>query len=229
MSIFRTTRISMPYHKALFIHCSRLPAKYLPGGIWHSVGRANDYLGLGHGRGKVGFYFIVENFLLVAVTLCLGSAIVWPLVGIPALQGTILWLSVFLAFAMLLFPWAVKLITKGQQTLSTAAYFVALVLLIVYWTLAGLAFACYLSAFGGLALSVSLVEVVGVYIFSWSVGYISLFAPQGIGVAEFVSGSLLGDGGGPGQIVGFLVGFRLLVLAADLLSWFLSGVMKTRR
>src|SRR5688572_8541315 len=46
--IFQTCSINIRYTEALGIHCTRLPAKYLPGGIWHSVARANDYFVLGH-------------------------------------------------------------------------------------------------------------------------------------------------------------------------------------
>jgi hypothetical protein len=56
-------------------------------------------------------------------------------------------------------------------------------------------------------------------------GYLALFAPQGIGVAEFVSGYLLA-GKDATRLLGFLVSFRLLVLAADLAAWALSLLMR---
>jgi len=41
--VFHGCKISISYKDAFYIHAGRLPAKYLPGGIWHSVARAADY------------------------------------------------------------------------------------------------------------------------------------------------------------------------------------------
>jgi glycosyltransferase 2 family protein len=83
--LFSAVGLRTDFLACLRIHCRRLPAKYLPGGIWHSVGRANDYLVLGHDSRRIGLYFVAENVILVSVTLGLGTA----LMAQPATPGVL--------------------------------------------------------------------------------------------------------------------------------------------
>lgn len=224
--IFRSCGVQLAYLAAFHIHCNRLPAKYLPGGIWHSVGRANDYHLLGIGASQLAVYFIVENFLLVAVTLTLSAGVVAPLVAIPLVSMLLTWLPFLLGAGLLLFPVALRLLSRQHWSLTAGAYLAGALLQGVYWCLIGLAFTAYISAFDNLALAVSTLQTAAIYIFSWCLGYLALFAPQGIGVAEFISGNLL-RAGGAAELVALLVGFRVLVLVADLLSWGLAAAIKT--
>jgi hypothetical protein len=224
--VFKTCGINIKYTQTLNIHCLRLPAKYLPGGIWHSIARANDYFVLGHGAKSLAVYFIVENFLLVSVTLFMSAGIVHSLIAMPSLERIVLVLPLIMGLALVLFPFALRLFGKPNEPISISAYFTALVLLILYWCLVGLTFACYISAFELLGVQSSLLEIAGIYIFSWSLGYLAFFAPQGIGVAEFIAGNLLTSGDIAGQIVAFLFGFRFLILVADVACWVLALFVK---
>jgi glycosyltransferase 2 family protein len=226
--LFRSCQMQIGYGTTLFIHCSRLPAKYLPGGIWHSVGRAADYSTLGHRGKKIGAYFIVENFLLVAVTLGMSAGFVDNMIRIPALQTAVSLLPYCMAVALLVFPWVLQTFAQKNEPFSVTGYFMALGLLIVYWCMIGIAFVTYISAFDGLQLMTSTVETAAIYIFSWVLGYMALFAPQGIGVAEYISGTLLTDGNQAGAILALLVGFRVLALVADLVTWFLVTFVKRK-
>ena len=65
----------------------------------------------------------------------------------------------------------------------------------------------------------SYLELGGIYLFSWGVGFLAVFAPQGIGVFEMVGSQLMQS---PLGFVGFAAligGFRLVILVADLLVW----------
>lgn len=226
--IFRTCHIDIAWLTALHIHCSRLPAKYLPGGIWHSLGRANDYYNLGHGVKMIGFYFVLENFLLITVTLLMSAGVVQDQIESPNLRIFVQSLPILMGIALLIFPAGARLFMKMKNTFSVKAYFKAVIVLFVYWCIVGLTFACYISAFTALALNSSLVEMASIYIFSWSIGYLALFAPQGIGVAEFIAGNLLTRDNQVGQILAFLIGFRVLILIADLATWAIAGMLKPK-
>ena len=66
----------LEYTKAFFIHASYLPAKYLPGGIWHSVGRSHSYYKNGISIRSISAYLLYENIVIASVTLVLGGIIV---------------------------------------------------------------------------------------------------------------------------------------------------------
>ncbi len=87
------------------------------------------------------------------------------------------------------------------------------------WCIAATAFVIYLSAFPGLALQAAPLETAGAYLFSWGVGFIAIFAPQGIGVFEVVAADLMRGAGTFMSVAALLGGFRIIVLAADATVW----------
>jgi hypothetical protein len=215
---FKTLGHDLSYAYLLRVHCRRLPAKYLPGGIWHSVGRAHDYVAAGHSPALLGFFFMLENFLLVAVTLGMSAWIVQPLVAIPLLSMLTGILSPLMGLALLVCPFVLRVVSRGRNVVALGPYWSSVLVLASYWVLLSVAFVFYLSAFDTLPIRGATFEFGAIYVFSWCLGYMALFAPQGIGVAEFISATLLA-GSGVGAVAAFLIGFRLLALVADLLTW----------
>jgi hypothetical protein len=59
----------------------------------------------------------------------------------------------------------------------------------------------------------------GIYLFSWGVGFLSIFAPQGLGVFELVASELLKGSIGFMGLAALIGGFRAVVLVADLVVW----------
>ena len=97
------------------------------------------------------------------------------------------------------------------------------------WCIAATAFVIYLSAFPGLTLQAGPLESAGAYLFSWGVGFISIFAPQGIGVFEVVAADLMRGAGTLMSVAALLAGFRLIVLAADATVWAALHVLSANR
>lgn len=223
VSLFSACGIRMSYNSCLHIHCSRLPAKYIPGGIWHSVGRANDYLLLGHAHGKVATFFMLENLLLVGVTFAMSAPFVSRLLTAPELQALLLAGTVLAALAIALAPLLLRVLSRGRLTIAWRGYLLAVPSLVLYWCVVGLSFTSYIAAFSELSLQGSNLETVAVYVFSWCMGYLAIFAPQGVGIMEFVSGYLLAAGEGL-KLVGLIAGFRLVILSADICTWLISGL-----
>jgi hypothetical protein len=226
--LFQACGIHIAYDSCLRIHCSRLPAKYLPGGIWHSVGRANDYLLLGHAQGKVAMFFLLENVLLVGVTFAMSAPLVSRLLPVQELQAIVIAGAVLAILGVILTPLLLQLVSRRRLTIKLQGYLSAIPALLLYWCIVGLSFASYLRAFSELSLQGTVLETVAVYVFSWCMGYLAIFAPQGVGVLEFVSGYLL-DGPKGLQLVGLVAGFRLVILLADISTWLTTVVAgKTR-
>lgn len=206
--------ISVPFPVVYFIHVNRLPARYLPGGIWQTVARASDFFV--HGISKAG----IAKTIGLEIGVALGLAL---LMGATALilSGGVLPVTLLVPVALagliglvgqliLLFRRHISLTQHVLTAYAKGVFAFALV-----WLLYGFAFALYVKQLlpGALAL-----ENVGIYLLSWAVGFFAFFAPQGIGVFELVSSYLM-KGEMVASFVMALLGFRLLALMSDLLVW----------
>lgn len=226
--ILRSRRLTLNYTTALRIHAARLPAKYLPGGIWHSVARAGDYRTEGIATSAVGWYLLIENIIIAAVTLALGGGLVaiqsslvpeWRIAGFISLIIGVTALAIVPVISRKS-RWESIQLTVPEEYIKSVFYMIG------YWSMVGLAFASYMRSFETLSLTGSSLEVAGIYIFSWAIGFITLIAPQGIGISEFVSSQLL-EGTLPATgFMALIAGFRILILMADLLAWSCSLVLR---
>lgn len=220
--------VSMDYKTALRIHISRLPAKYLPGGIWHSVARAADYRVAGMDSGTIVRYLILENVVIVAVALGIGS--------IFALRANSSSYVAFVMAAVMVMSWVLLLLLPRLSRLgagpgqfsSGPAYLRSILVIAGYWCLAAVSFSLFIMAFPGLHVSVSPWITGGIYLFSWGVGYLAVFAPQGLGVAEVVSGLLLGSDIDLASMIIVLLGFRILMAVADIACWMIYSLVDRR-
>ncbi|ANJ67708.1 hypothetical protein A9404_10275 [Halothiobacillus diazotrophicus] len=89
----------------------------------------------------------------------------------------------------------------------------------VFWILSSISFLFFLDAFSSDLLGSSWLQVVGVYLYSWGVGFLAIFAPQGVGVFEVVAANLLNSNFPIQGLIVVLVLFRLVTALADLLFW----------
>jgi glycosyltransferase 2 family protein len=223
--ILRFLGYTLPYKKLLKIHARRLPARYLPGGIWHTVGRLVDYRSCGIAKRDLSVLVFFETFLPVPVTFFIGGSLLL-LNAQGVLPGFLKFTSTVTSFFLLLTPFFVLLFNpfkKYRSAKNIYSYLGLLLLSLFFWFLAASSFALYFYSVslqeGG---SQSFVSLAGTYVFSWGTGYISIFAPQGIGVFEVVAGKLIDLPLSLGSSVAFLAGFRLIALMADCLIYFSS-------
>lgn len=230
--IFKSHTIYLNYKTLLFIHCNRLPAKYLPGGIWHTVARSNDYYKKGISTRDLSSYLLIENIMIAAITLIVGGFVVLGLIkNNEAIWYLSVCLLIFISFAsLIMLPWVTRFfILKNTTGIIKSTYFGSIFCILLYWLIAAVAFVSYLHAFKGITLSVSEIEAGGIYIFSWGIGFITLFAPQGIGVAEFISAKLLTNNISTGAFIALLASFRMIGLIADLTVWLLSFLLGDKK
>lgn len=209
--------VRIDYGCLLNIHVGRLPARYLPGGIWHTVSRVVDLHEKGVTRSQLSLMLLLENILPIGVALTLGGLCLrtagntsWPAVSAIAIGPTIL-LSGYLMVRRI-FP------TKLPRV-SPSAYLKSVAVTFAFWTGAATAFFLYWSAFPAARFSLPTLEIYGVYLVSWVAGFITIFAPQGIGVFESVAGLLLRTSMTFGGAAILVAGFRVAVLLADMLAF----------
>lgn len=205
------------YRDLLAIHVARLPARYLPGGIWHTVSRVMDLHGRGVGRRELTAMVVLENSLPLATAGLLGGAFLcvtgnaqWPAIA------ALLVAPVVLAAAWLALR---HRSLRPQGRFGLRSFLAATAASAVFWVLAAASFYCYWCAFPDARGSAGALQIAGTYLVAWAAGFASVFAPQGIGVFEAVAAIFLKGALGFAGAAVLVAGFRLVLLAADLLAW----------
>jgi hypothetical protein len=222
--VLREIGAKIDYHTLLTIHVGRLPARYLPGGIWHTVSRVMDLHRLGVSRSQLSIMVLMENLVPVGVALTLGGLCLWVAGGMTWLiLAAVLGGPALLAGIPLLLRHRVLL---ANRKFALRSYLKLTVVIAAFWIIAATAFYCYWSAFPAVRGSVSALHIYGIYLVAWVAGFVSVFAPQGIGVFEAVAGIFLqGTLTFAGATV-LAAGFRVAILAADMLAAGLLFAMK---
>lgn len=218
--VFKGCGSEVSWYQAFQTHAARLPARYLPGGIWHTVGRVVDYREQGVAARHLTVFVVLENGLAAATTLAAGGAIVFTMRGADTLGSIAAVASAvaIVALPAMLFVLNSRVLQEPDR-LSVAAYAKSLCLVFTFWAGAAAAFLLYLNAFSASSAQYSSIEMAGIYLFSWGVGFISIFAPQGIGVFELVASELMNGPIGFMGLAALIAGFRVVVLVADLVVW----------
>jgi hypothetical protein len=213
----------LKYSDALFIYANRLPARYIPGGVWHSVSRGVDFHSFGMDINQIGRYFIIENVISLSMALLLGGIL------ITLGQNYNLPVSIMLSFAslglimLLLLPvmlnryFSHKDIKISEITIAQTVK--GVLLTGAFWMIAGICFWQYILGFPISMDGLSYLDIAGSYIFSWAIGFIVIFAPQGIGITEFVATNIINVNVDLNVYLILVLGFRLVILSADLIMW----------
>lgn len=220
VQVFRSCGFDLGYRSALIIHVRYLPAKYIPGGIWHTVGRVAEFKSLGFEPKALAVFLFLENSLAAAVTFLLGASILCIQKGWILWDGGMLLIAVLASGALIagLFVVNSRRLT-GKKGFSVFRYLLLVGTVMLFWFFATTAFVLYINAVSvGLSIP-SVIETAGIYLFSWGVGYVSLFAPQGVGVFEAVVSMLLDSETSMGALVVLVAGFRVVILAADMMIY----------
>jgi len=229
--VFSCMGYKVPYSRFLQIHISRLPARYLPGGIWHTVGRLRDYHAHGISKNQVAIFTLIETLFPCIITFLLGGGYLWLTSEHEIIYNMVGTLAAASLCILVFLPlWVNKKFSNYLTENFYIIYFLLVFLSILFWITASASFVFYYSSMAATLLPAHLIKIAATYIFSWGVGYISIFAPQGIGVFELVAGKIMDLPMTLGGAISFLAGFRIVAFAADVLSWLAYyGVKRTKR
>ncbi len=212
-------------------------AKYLPGNVFHLVGRQVMGRRLGHGQARLAFASLVEAILLLLIAGALSLPIVWR-----SLDRTLLRVLVpaGLALVLMVAPWLYRHCHRrfyslgdkveratSQATLSTiwrllaagllyAAFFA--VVAAIFWMLAW-----SVADSGGP--SIDLIASISVVALAWLVGFATPGSSAGIGVREAVLiAALEGTLGMPASTL-IALALRLVSIAGDVIFFALSAAV----
>lgn len=203
--------------------------KYVPGGIWAIVGRAE--MAVRGGTNRSDAYVstgisMMTTYLASIVVIAVGSILSWtyPILGIALLAGGVLGLTLyaqprihaavlssskkFLPNGIVLAPWKILL---RYTALHTPA-----------WILMSLSTSITASAFGA---KVSIAEMFFFTASSWLIGFIAIGVPGGIGVRESVFTALATPAIGAPLAVSIALASRFVFILADVLGALGSNVI----
>lgn len=202
-----------PFPQMFKVNAMSQLAKYLPGGIWHLVGRAGYYTAENLSASQITWAMIAENIWLVSSAFCLGGATL----GLYLLQGQPLQAGIVAAGMIVLDAIAVFVLFRIRHTAVTLQTVGRIVLLqIILWTLIGGSLWALLPDQPN-----SLLLVISAFLLGWFVGYVSILAPSGLGVRELVLTALLGVIIAPQQALIYATVNRVIWIFTELL---LAGV-----
>jgi glycosyltransferase 2 family protein len=164
--------------------------KYIPGNIWHFVGKAAAYKDNGFSIGAIRDALVIENLWLVGGAFAYGLALM-VIFNSYLIQHLFfshrMYVAVFfVAVLLLLFLGNKVLKVNFRRLFSSHRLNVKIIFLqIVIWSLLGLSFAVltipFIHPMGSTILMIS-----GLYAIAYSFGFVTPFAPAGIGVREAV-------------------------------------------
>ena len=199
---------NISYFKLVAIYVERLPTKYLPGGIWHTVTRYIKYSELGVDKNTLMRLGTIELAIPLIVALLLGGTLYVkdPLISSTALITLIVTLLLSIIINL----------NKNSANIAFANYFI---LQIFFWCIAGLSFWFFFMSLSDSTATTEIIkQTIGAYLLGWSAGNIAVFSPQGLGVAEAVIASLLENKEKFGVTITIMFGFRLVIALSDAIN-----------
>ena len=203
--------------------------KYVPGGIWPIVGRAE--LAVRGGVPRPDAYAatglsMVTTYLAAALAICVGSLASWtyPLVGILGLSGFALG---FLAFSNSVLRRTVLSILNRVSPRATALTEPRRLLVLTLthlpaWILMSLSTSVTASAFGA---DIGVAHMLFITSASWLAGFVVVGVPGGIGVRESVFTALAGTALTPGVAVSLALASRVVFIAVDLVGALVANII----
>jgi len=209
--------LRLGYRELSLISILRLPAKYLPGGIWQSVSRFTAYRQLDVSKTDSLSILVVEHLQALGVSAALGASLLLHLNGIEFLHGVAAWVLIC-ALTLLVMTAIGILKVRGGGARTAIRIVMSIFATALFWVTAAASFCAYWAATFGPQNS-EVLRVASCYLLAWAAGFVALFAPQGLGVFEWVAGHLLTSAWPISVTVTAVAGFRIVTITADLSAW----------
>lgn len=212
----RATDVDRSFTRTLSSYLRRLPARYIPGGIWHSAARYLDIrIEQEIPPQRLARLFLFEISVAAACGFIVGGG------------GTMLmraWVARFQPYSIAMLGCGLLvllvlsvLVARGREHIRWLA--LASVAVATTWCIAGLAFAQLAGSVFGTLDQCSIGSVAATHVASASLGYVAIFAPQGWGVAEAAFAALTTCSVALPRVLLAFVLFRMCSLVADLVAF----------
>jgi len=222
----------LPYQQIFFIVATTQLGKYIPGGVWHFVGRYNAYQNEEISLKKSTKAMISENLWLLSGALVVGTIFgLWSRLGIELLTkiGLPIQLSFLVLYSIVIFLLWILLLVIYEAIMQRKFPVINIWNLIklisvqaLTWIFLGISF---MLLFPEISFDLISDSIFG-FSFSWAIGYVAIFAPGGIGIREgamvwFFSRLFLAD-----DILIFSTVHRFLYVAVEFLLGIVSLLLQ---
>ena len=219
---------SLSYKKALNAHIVCLPARYLPGSIWHSVGKMAHYRSHGIVLARLTIFVCLENLITLGGAFILGGGGVSYFRGLHDSWGRVAGLAAVMGVLGIIVTacitnWYVS--KQINDNFSCMLFLKSFIFYTIGCAIFGFVFSLYMLSLLSSGNQLNIVEAGGTYIFSWAIGFVSLFTPQGLGVTEFITGMLLTVHLPNSSLAVLVAGFRVIRLISDVCIWIIYSIL----
>jgi uncharacterized membrane protein YbhN (UPF0104 family) len=231
-AILRHLGHPIPFLRSIRIVYYSGMAAFLPGSVWHAVGRV--YLAEREGVPRVAaaVSVVLETVLILLSALVVGSLslVSWPDPPWWAVAGGAAVLIVVVAWPELPFRLANRaLAALGRKPVDVRLSSLDLLRLMwpfaLNWLVFGVMFYLIVASLYPAMQPVYLAAVTGIFTAAWVAGYLAVIVPQGWGVREFVIVTLLAVVGVPAPVA---TAAALLARLWSMLGTALWGLISTR-
>ncbi len=227
LAMARILDIRLGYRELALISVLRLPAKYLPGGIWQSVARFAAYQRMAIRNSDSMTILIAEHVFALGTSVALGaSLLLWETHSINASRIAAGLLALSVIGLLLSSAWLQR---NQNRTRGASRWILKLVLsTCLFWMLAAASFCVYwIAVFGSEVADLRLVG--SCYLLSWAAGFVVIFSPQGLGVFEWTAAHLMPSTQPLVVVVTAVAGFRMIAIIGDLATWSAGVAMSRHR
>lgn len=226
LAMARILDIRLGYRELALISVLRLPAKYLPGGIWQSVARFAAYQRMEIKNSDSMTILVAEHVFALGTSVALGaSLLLWETHAINASRIAAGLLTLSIIGLLLSSAW----LRNQNRARGASRWILKLVLsTCLFWMLAAASFCVYwLAVSGNEAADLRLVG--SCYLLSWAAGFVVIFSPQGLGVFEWTAAHLMPSTQPLSVVVTAVAGFRMIAIIGDLATWSVGVAMSRYR
>ena len=196
--------------------------KYVPGGVWAVVGRAEMAVRGGVPRAdaySVTGLSMFTTYSAAALCAALGSLLSWkrPIIGAALLLALVIGLSVYAIVPLRQrLMGLLRKVTSGTNELTAPKDMFALTIVQVpAWIMISLSTTITAHAFGA---EVGILHMFFVSSLSWLIGFLVIGAPGGLGVRESIFTGLLSASVGTSTALSLAVASRMIFVSVDFLG-----------
>ena len=200
MILLRGMGLSLSRRRAFAVFHQSLVARFVPGNIWHVIGRTYMTAADGLPPALVIGSMAVENALLL-ITSVVVFGVTFPFWGSPDQSRALWYLAVIPPICLVVYPPVLnRLLNLGlaalgkpavELTLCYRAALAAAALHIFARAVGGVALFLIVTSVHPMSVARGLPAVIGIHALSYAIGFASFITPSGLGVREAASAYLL--------------------------------------